>query len=186
MKPFQNLAIILFAIASLSWAPIRHVGLLTEDFGVVMARDLAEEKERCPDLKPFPPEGGSCLQYWQCLSTKDFYIACDDISADFDGEDTASAVFWIRDGVNIHHYLTRRNFDLEACLEWRAEWENVLAGEDIVCLSGEFIDTDDHDDHPSSPRGSHYYWVIDRMKSRHREWSYFYREPVSRRAEQGG
>lgn len=182
MKPIHYLVLIMMGASNLSWAPIRHMGMLTDDYGIVTKQDLAEEEERCPSLKPFPPEDGSCFQYWQCLPTRDVFIGCDDISDKF-GEDTAEAVFWIKNGENTHHYLTRRNFDMEACREWKTEWEAVLAGEYIVCLSGEFASIEKEDDHPSSPIGTHYYWIIDRMKSYHSEWSYFYRGPESRSAD---
>ncbi|MBI3555580.1 MAG: hypothetical protein HY074_04895 [Deltaproteobacteria bacterium] len=174
MKPVQFIAVLFVAGMSLSWVPIRHLGLLTDDNGIVTAKDLAEEEERCSDLKPFPPEDGSCFQYWQCLSSHDVHVECDDISEDL-GEDTAEAVFWIKDGDHVHHYLTRRNFDLEACREWKEEWTAVLGSDDVVCLSGEFVGTESADEHPSSPAGSHFYWIIDRMKTHSKEWSYFHR-----------
>ena len=183
MKLIQSLTVIAIVASNLSWAPIHHVGLLTDDYGIVTAQDLVEEEDRCQDLEPFPPRGGGCLQYWQCLPTKDVFIGCEDISADLGGEDTRQAVFWLKDGDEVHHYLTRRNFDLEACNGWKAKWEAVLAGEDVVCLSGEFINTENFDEHLLSPPGTQFYWIIDRMKSRHGEWSYFYRGPeVSRTA----
>ena len=177
MKPTYYSAILLVGSLNLSWAPARHMGLLTDDYGIVTRQDLVEEEERCPSLKPFPPEDGSCFQYWQCLPTRDIFIECNDITAKFDGEDTAAPVFWIKSESDIHHYLTRRNLDMEACQEWKAEWAAVLAGESVICLSGEFAGTEETDDHPSSPPGTHHYWIIDQMKSHHSEWSYFYRDP---------
>ncbi len=104
------------------------------------------------------------------------FLDCEDTGSIGDFEHTGQPAFWIDDGKITHHYLTRRNFDMEACQQWLGEWRAVMGQEAVVCFSGEFVQASDSDSHPSSPPGVQYYWIIDRMKSHAGEWSYFFRK----------
>lgn len=169
-KGLYFLYILVFAL-NLSWGEVRRVGILTDNFDIVTQADLDEEEKKCGTyIAPFPPSPDlteTCAVYWQCLSTREILLNCE--------EDEPIPDFWIRDGNNIHHYLTRRNFGMNACLEWLDEWKEVMRGEDAICLSGDFIGMEDEQNPKTSSVETHYYWIIDRMKSHHSEWSYFYR-----------
>lgn len=174
MNKIKFVFIVILAMLNLSFSMSDRIGMLTDDYGIVVKADLDEEEARCSNVEPFPSDN-ACFNYWQCLPTREIYIDCEDIGDVGDSKHTGQANFWIKEGNNIHHYLTRRNFDIEACHEWVNEWKSVINGEDVVCLSGNFIDMSEQDESSFSPIGIHYYWIIDRIKSRHGEWSYFYR-----------
>jgi hypothetical protein len=92
-------------------------------------------------------------------------------------EHVGQADFSIRTGDEIHHYYTRRNFSMDSCWEWIEEWSQVIRGESVVCISGDFSSHENENLNGSYIK--HLYWQIDRMKSNHSEWSYFYRGPGS-------
>ena len=177
MNKFLNtIAYLLLLIFNTSFSTPESIVMITDTYNIVSPEDIQEEEEKCFDPQPFPPrEFGGCQNYWQCLPTQEVFMSCEDIGDIGDYNHTGQIDFWIKDGNNIHHYLTRRNFDIESCFDWIDEWKAVMSNEDIVCLSGDFIDTDNNDAQSSSPLGTHHYWIIDRMKSRHGEWSYFLR-----------
>jgi hypothetical protein len=173
------------SLFNLSLAHPQRSGLLTDDRGIVTSEDLNEE-EKYNKCYPFEPAydisqtpDDNCLNYWQCLSTDDVYINCDDVGDNGDFPHAGSADFWVKEGGITHHYMTRRDFSLDSCQRWVTEWKEVMRGEDVVCLSGDFLLRKDlpYGD-TSSPAGSQYYWIIDRMKSNHAEWSYFFRDPT--------
>ena len=172
---WQLLGIVLMGCLNSSFKSLPRVGLLTDDFGIVTGADLDQEESRCTGTEPFPPKTNLCFQYWQCLSTENIYIDCENIGNVGDFQHAGLATFWIQDNENIHHYFTRRNFDIDTCRDWKDAWKNIVEGETTVCLSGNFIEMS-REDEPGSPTGTHYYWIIDRMKSPHGEWSYFLRD----------
>lgn len=182
MKRLKLLAMLL-ASTHLSFAAVdqdeHRIGMLTDRYGIVTDADLDEAEEHCiASAEPFP-SGDPCLNYWQCLPTRDLFMDCKDDGPSDDFDHAASAVFWIKEkeGENFHNYLTRRNFSLEACHEWLHGWRHVIEGEDVVCLSGSFLSKDYWEGDDLTPPGMHSFWIIDRMKSRRGEWSYFYRAP---------
>jgi hypothetical protein len=161
---------------NLSFGQPRRLGLLTDSFGIVTATELDEEEARCSEVsQPFPNES-LCFQYWQCLPTREVHISCENLGPSNEYENIGEAKFWIRDRDQVHHYLTRRNFSLDDCEEWMKEWRDVIRGEDVVCLSGLFAGSDKGESGAESQDNIHSYWIIDRMKSYHSEWSYFSRE----------
>jgi len=183
MKFVPFLPLLVLAVCNISWATVTNPGLLTADYGVVTKADLNEEMARCePPYESFPPKENACFQYWQCLPTKEVHLTCEDLGANDEYEHIGEATFWIKNGSDIHHFLTRRNFDLESCQEWATEWKEVMRDEEVVCLSGDYIENAGEEPSPALA-GNHYYWIIDRMKSRHGEWSYFYRGPIETSAE---
>lgn len=167
-----------------SGVPIQRVGLLTDDYGIVTGSDLDEEENKCGTyIDPFPPPSdftNHCTVYWQCLPIHDVFMNCNDLTDAGDFEQTGEADFWIRDNNQVHHYITRRNFDMESCWGWIDEWISVMWNEEIVCLSGDFVGTEEEINSHTGKKEIHNYWIIDRMKSRHAEWSYFVREEWGR------
>src|SRR3989338_951279 len=157
MNKTRMLLIIFFAAYNLSFYGSSGDAILTHHYGIVTQADLDEEAQKCPDVAPFPVEETSCFNYWQCLPTEEIFLDCEDIGDSGYSEHTGQIVFWIKDGDNIHHYLTRRNFDMESCYEWMAEWQSVMAGEDIVCISGNYGGSETSSDRPIAPEGTHRY-----------------------------
>lgn len=178
----------LVCLLNISWKESRRVGLLTEDYGIVTDTDLDEEEQRLAISETsFPPQKTISFRYWQCLPTDDVFMDCNDLgdlggAGDF--KHTGQQDFWIRDGYNVHHYYMRRNFSLEKCWDSIKEWQDVMWGENIVCISGEYIDMEEIDLGQDFTE-KHYHWIIDRMKSYHEEWSYFLRGKDLEEALQG-
>lgn len=158
-KGLYFLSILIFAL-NLSWSEVRRVGILTDDCDIVTQADLDEEERKCATyIAPFPPSPDlmkTCAIYWQCLPTRDIFLNCDKFNT-YTEENLGFADFWIRDGKNIHHYLTRRNFEIDACVEWLDEWRKVMRGEDVICLSGDFIEMEDEQNPKTSSVETHYY-----------------------------
>lgn len=178
-----HLAAVAASLLNLSFAPQESVGqrfsMLTERYGIVTDADLDEESARCHETETFP-NGDPCLNYWQCLPIREVFMDCEEGDVDEVLGRVGSAVFWIQSGEEFHNYMTRRNYDMETCHDYLQEWKQVTDGEDVVCLSGEFIEKGSYEGDAFTPAGTHSFWVIDRMKSRRGEWSYFDRgEPVN-------
>lgn len=175
--------VVVLSLPNLSMVHQQRFGLLTDDYGLVTSEDLDEE-ERDNQCYPFEPvysqmetPDDNCHNYWQCLSTSEVFMECEDGGDNGDFTHVGSANFWVRDKNITHHYVTRRNFSLETCHKWMAEWKEVIRGEEAVCFSGYFLSKSDHpEEGTSDPQGTQYYWIIDRMKSKHAEWSYFARK----------
>ena len=165
----------LFCLFNISGGPRQRIGLLTEDYNIVTDTDLNEEEQNCAIIYPFPPPYpyGGCFHYWQCLPTNEVLMNCEELEelkGIADSEDTGQIDFRIKNGQDIHYFYTRRNFNMQSCWEWIEEWKDVMRGEDVVCISGIYLNMEEFKNGPK-----HYYWIIDRMKSRYSEWSYFYR-----------
>ena len=101
-------------------------------------------------------------------------ISCGDLHLETEQETFGEVDFQIINGNTVHHFLTRRNFEMEICGGWIQEWRLVIGNEDIVCISGEHLSSEVLQDSQAEPL-THHHWLIDRMKSKNAEWSYFYR-----------
>lgn len=174
---YGSLAVILLSAicVSFQWPPTR-IGLLTDDYGIVTDQDLDEE-ERVAFPEPFPPKVGS-FQYWMCLPTYDIFMKCNDTGPSDHEEEgqIGDHTFRLRTGNQIFNFYTRHNGPLDACEEMVSDWRDVIIGEEIVCISASYVGTnlDPANEERSNILNSD--WVIDRMKSRHGEWSWFVRD----------
>lgn len=164
---FWLIALPLFLIPIISFSQLHRPGLLTDDYGIVTKQDLDEDEADCTEIKDFAHRNG-CMPYWQCLSTQDVKITCErlgPISSD-PTERYGELTLIIKDRGETHKYQGRHNNDMATCKSTKREMLKVMAHEKIVCISGLFADNEDHTS----------WWIIDRMKSHHREWSWFERE----------
>ena len=177
-----NMRVLIFglilALPSLSMAWPHRLGLITDDYGIVSDQDLDEEEYKV-DATPFPPSEMSPFQYWQCLPTSDVFMKCDDLgftAPEFGGAEVGESVLNFRTNGEVFNFFTRRNNSLKSCEDMIDEWRSVMAGEDVVCISASYQGTE-----AGTLRDSTFVnkseWEIDRMKSRHGEWSWFKRSP---------
>jgi hypothetical protein len=164
---FVLITFLFLFLPTFSFSKIHRPGLLTDDYGIVTKRDLDEDEEGCTEIKDFAHQNG-CMPYWQCLSTKDVKITCKRLwpmsmdSTERYGDFTLN----IKDRGETHIYEGRHNGSMAECKAMKREMLKVMVHENTVCISGEFVDKE------SQTSG----WIIDRMKSRHGEWSWFQRE----------
>lgn len=164
---FKMVAFLCLFTPTLSLSQIHRPGLLTDDYGIVTGKDLDEYEGQCTEVEPFPPHFG-CMMYWQCLSTENVTIICKRLgpdNSDLSGE-YGDFTLLIKDRGETHEYTGRHNNDMAYCQSTKKAMLKVMTHEKIVCISGEFV----HKDGQTSG------WIIDRMKSRHGEWSWFERE----------
>ena len=135
--------------------------------GVVTKQDLDEDEDGCTEIKDFAHQNG-CMPYWQCLSTQDVKITCKRLwTMSMDStERYGDFSLNIKDRGEAHIYEGRHNDSMAECKAMKSEMLKVVAHEKIDCISGLFADKE----------GNTSGWIIDRMKSRHGEWSWFQRE----------
>jgi hypothetical protein len=76
-----------------------------------------EDETRCSEIRSFPDQH-PCFNYWQCLPTKGVSMGCKDIGNLGDYGHTGQVDLRVEDKNGIHHYFTRRNYDLETCESW--------------------------------------------------------------------
>jgi hypothetical protein len=166
------LVILVLPSLSMSWP--RRVGLLTEDYGIVTKQDLDEEEAKFVKAEPFPSDS---FRYWQCLSTQEVFMKCDNlgfIAEEFGNEAVGEPTLQIGNGEEILDFYTSHNWTLSACQEMEEQWRSIMDKQDIVCISAFYLGTEQKvakDGHSFT----HSEWEIDRMKSRHGEWSWFER-----------
>ncbi len=159
---------------SMSW-PSRRMGLLTDDYGVITKQDLDEEEEKAIP-QPFPSDFPA-FQYWQCLPTNKIYIKCDALGfTEIEkGGEIGQHTLELTSKREVFHFYTRHNSSLQDCREMVAQWNSVIQGENIVCISGSYLGTDLRKNETGN-LVKHSTWEIDRMKSGHGEWSWFDRD----------
>ncbi len=147
--------------------PLRkRPGLLTESYGIVTKSDLDEE-ERKATPEPFPPKLPS-FNYWQCLKSEGYFLGCENegLAAGEDWE-IGSATFWIKANGKTYDFGTRRNWDIGFCESMITKILRIIKYEPIVCVSASYLGGD--------AKGSR--WVVERVKTKKGEWSWFGRQP---------
>ncbi len=175
--------LVLLSFELLSFGPyaeMRHPALLTESYGIIKKFDLeAEDVGTChtttENHSSIPAAARArCATYWQCLPTTHLYMDC---RAPEDGQEEGQMfrpVFWIANGGDVHHFSTRRSFPRNICFDQQEEWKAILQNSDTVCvLAGFSYKTTLSDE--DGPEGDyiHHHWIIDRLKTHNKVWSYF-------------
>ena len=109
--------------------------LIGDDFGILNENDLA--LSACV-AKPSPFDFESIDHpYWQCFSTKNAHVECEDGEYDSDEKSmmVVMAIVLYKNGMT-HEYLSRRGIRLDICKEYLIEWEHLTFGQNHVCVSG--------------------------------------------------
>ena len=82
-----------------------------------------------------------------------------------EGIDLGANTFWIKANRKLYDFGTRRNRDIESCQDMVLDIRRIMENEPVVCIYASYI--------KSNEQGSE--WIIDRVKTRKGEWSYFAR-----------
>jgi hypothetical protein len=164
---FRLIPLFLVLFSHVSFAEPWRIPLITNGYDIVTGEDIDEIEEDCA-AEPFPPMRG-CTIYWQCLSTKVAKVTCKDtgpdLSPSFPGHHS-EFVMTLKKNEETQKFLTRHSGTLFECKQDRKDILIAMKNEKIVCVSGEY----------DFKEGNTVYWTIDRVKSRHGEWSWFTRD----------
>lgn len=149
-------------------------GLLTNDYGILNEKDLADYTKQ---MKPMPFTGGhSGYNYWQCFPRKNISVKLEDLgysSEDFDWKDTVAEIsitVWIKPGV-VHEYAMRRFFTVHDFLKDFNHWHQLMHKEKYVCLAGHFVGHEKYIERGVEVES--YGWIFDKIKTKKGCASYF-------------
>jgi hypothetical protein len=141
----------------------KHTNLVSEGVGILTKAELDEEENKAGSL-PFPPnDSGQNFNYWQCLRPEGYFLGCEN-----EGKPTGenweigSVTFWIKANGKKYDFGTRRNWDIGACRDMISEILKIMETQPIVCVSASYGKNQEGE-----------YWIIDRVKTKKGEWSWF-------------
>jgi len=147
--------------------------LITPDFGIVTADDLAYDAEhRLPS--PYDPAKDLLARYWQCIPThavkRDYNASMGEDSMGPSGVETMMCDIEITADIpeGRHLYSDRRRHPNSFCQEFDRNWNRLTRGEKIVCFNGE-----DPSNENDTVFGKYRAWIWDKFKTRKGCYSYF-------------
>ena len=165
---FKLIATLLLMIPVTSFSEPWRVPLITNGYDVVTKKDLDDAEKECTELEAFPPKVG-CMMYWQCLSTKDAKVICDDLGPDSspsEKEHIGELRVVLKNKEGFSHFETTHNSGMSDCKALKHSILNVMKNEKIVCISSHYADKENNTS----------YWIVDRVKSRRGESAWFHEE----------
>ncbi|MBA2654428.1 MAG: hypothetical protein H0U71_05125 [Gammaproteobacteria bacterium] len=145
--------------------------LLTDDYGILIRKDLKSEKP-APFLLKNPPG----YVYWQCfprdrlvISLEDFGSTAEDIGID---ENYSSLKITASNKHDIsHEYVMRRRWPLSVYERRFNSWIKLMKGENYVCIAGEFFN------YKAKMEGGKRLgvcsWIFEKIKTKKGQDSYF-------------
>lgn len=159
--------------SSKSLAEIYPNRLITPDFGIVTADDLAYDTQM-RDAEPYDPNKDLLGRYWQCLPLKEV-VPKSRTWRDSDSMGLSNVIVTmcdleivVREPTDLQTYGDRRAHRKEYCQEFMRQWRRLTSKEDIVCLNG-----DDPSTYVDGAHGRHRSWVWNKVKTRKGCYSYF-------------
>ena len=108
------------------------------------------------EFTPFP--------YWQCLPAHGIIFSCEPRSEDEGGEKMAGIDIEIDSPNGYEGYGGRHSVSLEVCFEMVKLWHSLTAKEAYVCVSGQYIGTEE-----KVIRGKRQFgraWIYDKLKTK--------------------
>ena len=140
--------------------------LLTQDYGVLTAADLAMNS--CgADPVPFSNRN-LAYPYWKCFEVSKTKIECDNSGyISRSKEEAALLTITIQDPDGEHFYLPRKAMGLNNCQWFQRRWKSAIQGEKHVCISATFTDFVIENGHSTS------LWIFDKFKTKKSCTSYF-------------
>lgn len=159
---FLYLTVVFLGLINLSaYLKPHYAGLLTDDYGILTSNDFHEDGQLSTESN-FPHD--EFENYWQCLRPEEYFLNCENPGPLLSGEnDIGQSTFWIRADGKVYNFGTRRNWDLEFCQDMISDIRKLIEGEHVVCIYASHLDSNEQQSN----------WVIDRVKTRKGEWSWF-------------
>lgn len=160
-------------ILSATVAAAAPLGLLTPDFGIVTADDLAYDSAQM-ETTPYDPKGTLGSLHWQCVPGSA-------VSAGYkswrgmDGAENSTKLFKmcslevrVRNNGVLHLYVDHRGHRLDYCKMFIREWSKVASKEDVICVNGDHsgAQTDKED-------GAYQLWTWQKVKTKKGCYSFF-------------
>lgn len=164
--------IVTWALAETSLSERYPNRLITPDYGIVTADDLAYDVTQ-RDAVPYDPDKEWLTRYWQCLPIKGIRPKyrtwrADHTSYSFRTITLCDLEIHVngRDGRQI--YSDRRAQPNQYCRDFDKQWRRLTKGEPIVCFNGDWgiYESDKID-------GKYKSWTWNKIKTRKGCYSYF-------------
>lgn len=177
MKLFNFILLIFLAVSNVAFAPEKSTrypyGLLTSGYGIVTEDDLAYDAQNRAST-PYDPTKDFNSLHWQCFPVS----AIKQISRSWlgmDGAENSDNIYKmcaieieIQFNGERQFYVDRRGHRIAYCKEFSQSWNQLISGEDIVCLNG------DGGEYQKDKDGSRYkLWTWEKVKTRKGCDSYF-------------
>lgn len=161
------------AASSKSPAELYPNRLITQDYGIVTADDLAyDNKQMFP--APYDPSKNLFNRYWQCIPVKAVMPKYDTWLGE-DGMGPAGVEIpmceletQIKLSSGLQIYGDRRAHPDTFCREFDRNWRKLTRGEEIVCFNGEAPSNEN-----DKALGKYRSWVWNKFKTRKGCYSYF-------------
>ena len=148
--------------------------MITADYGIVSADDLAYDEKLGGSAMPYDPGRFSNQRYWQCLPLKNvhpkyhFWSGEDGMGLGGVTVNLCDLEIEVRQPGGLQIYHDRRGHPAEFCHSFGRNWKRLTRKEDIVCLEGEGSRSDE-----DKKEGKYRNWTWSKLKTRKGCYAYF-------------